>query len=150
MPPVKLHWYDGGFVPERPAELPENRVLDREDGVIFVGDRGKMLVTGWGGQHIMLLPESLDKDYKRPPQTLPRSKNGHYHEFIDACKTGSETRSNFGFSGPLTEVVTLGTACIRNGGDLLVWDSENMKFTNDPDANKLLHYEYRKGWSLQA
>ena len=22
------------------------------------------------------------------------------------------------------------------------------KITNDPDANKLLHYEYRKGWSL--
>ncbi len=148
MPPVRLHWYDGGLVPERPAELPENRVLDREDGVIFVGDRGKMLITGWGGQGIRLLPESLDKEYKRPPQTLPRSKNGHYHEWIEACKTGSETRSNFGFSGPLTEAVNLGTACIHNGGDLLVWDSVNMKFTNDPDANRFLHYEYRKGWSL--
>jgi hypothetical protein len=107
-----------------------------------------MLVTGWGGQQARLLPESLDKDYKRPPQTLPRSKNGHYHEWIEACKTGSETRSHFGFSGPLTEAVLLGVACVRNGGDRLDWDAEKMKFTNDPEADKYIHYEYRKPWSL--
>jgi predicted dehydrogenase len=148
MPPVTLHWYDGGLRPDRPTELPGNHELDAEDGVIFVGDRGKMLITGWGGQGVHLLPESLDKDYKRPPKTLPRSKNGHYHEWIDACKTGSETRSNFSFSGPLTEAVQLGTLCIRNGGDRLIWDNVKMQFTNNPDANKYLHYEYRKGWSL--
>jgi predicted dehydrogenase len=147
LPPVKLHWYDGGLLPERPAELEENRVLDPEDGIIFVGDKGKMLVTGWGGEHPRLLPESRDKEYKRPAPTLPRSV-GHHNEWIEACKTGSPTRSNFDFAGPLTEAVLLGSVCIHNGGDKLLWDSENMKFTNDPDANKLLHYEYRKGWSL--
>ena len=73
LPPVKLHWYDGGLLPERPAELEQNRDLDPEDGIIFVGDKGKMLVTGWGGEHPRLLPESLDKEYQRPPKTLPRS-----------------------------------------------------------------------------
>ena len=148
MPAVTLHWYDGGLRPPRPEELPEPQELDAEDGVLFVGERGKMLVIGWGGERVRLLPESLDKDYKRPPKTLPRSKHGHYQEWIEACKTGSETRSHFGFSGPLTEAVLLGTACVRNGGDRLVWDSANMKFTNDPEANKYVHYEYRKGWSL--
>ncbi len=147
MPPLKLHWYDGGLLPERPAELEPNRELDPEDGVIFVGDKGKMLVTGWGGEHPRLLPESLDKAYKRPPKTLPRSI-GHHKEWIQACKTGSGTRSNFDFAGPLTEAVLLGSVCIRNGGEKLLWDSENLKITNDPDANKFLHYEYRKGWSL--
>jgi hypothetical protein len=107
-----------------------------------------MLVTGWGGQGVTLLPMELNRDYKRPPQTLPRSKNGHYHEWIDACKTGSETRSNFGFSGPLTEAVQLGVACIRHGGERLLWDSAQMRFSNNAEANKFLHYEYRKGWSL--
>ena len=148
MPPVKLHWYDGGLRPERPEELPPGHELDAEDGVIFVGDKGKMLVTGWGGQGVHLVPESLDKDYRRPPKTLPRAKNGHYQEWITACKTGSETRSNFSFSGPLTEAVQLGVACIRNGGDRLAWDGAAMKFTNDPEANRWLHYEYRKGWTL--
>ncbi|HEX4644884.1 MAG TPA: gfo/Idh/MocA family oxidoreductase, partial [Verrucomicrobiae bacterium] len=148
LPAVTLHWYDGGLRPDRPPELPEDEELNPEDGVIFVGDRGKMLVSGWGGQRVRLLPDGLDKEYKRPPQTLPRSKNGHYKEWIEACKTGSETRSHFGFSGPLTEAVLLGAVCIRNGGDRLVWESEKMNFTNDPDANDFLHYEYRKGWSL--
>jgi predicted dehydrogenase len=147
MPPVKLHWYDGGLLPERPAELEEGRDLDPEDGIIFVGDKGKMLVKGWGGEHPRLLPESRDKDYKRPAKTWPRSI-GHHKEWLEACKGNGTTRSNFDFAGPLTEAVLLGSVCIRNGGGMLLWDSENMKFTNDADANKLLHYEYRKGWSL--
>jgi predicted dehydrogenase len=147
LPPVKLHWYDGGLLPERPEELEEDRELDPEDGIIFVGDKGKMLVTGWGGEHPRLLPEAREKDYKRPPKTLPRSI-GHHREWIEACKTGSATRSNFAFAGPLTEAVLLGSVCIRNGGGKLHWDSENLKITNDPDANKLLHYQYRQGWSL--
>ncbi len=68
MPPVKLHWYDGGMRPERPEELLANHELDPEDGVIFVGDRGKMLVTGWGGQAVRLLPESLDQRLQAPSQ----------------------------------------------------------------------------------
>ncbi len=147
MPPVKLHWYDGGMMPERPAELEENRELDHEDGIIFVGDKGKMLVTGWGGEHPRLLPASRDKEYKRPPQTLPRSA-GHHKEWLQACRGNGTTRSNFDFAGPLTEAVLLGSVCVRNGGEKLVWDSQNMKITNDPDANKYLHYEYRKGWTL--
>ena len=147
MPPVKLHWYDGGLLPERPVELEENRQLDAEDGIIFVGDKGKMLVKGWGGEHPRLIPESADKAYQRPPKTLPRSI-GHYKEWVQACKTGSPTRSSFDFAGPLTEAVLLGSVCIRNGGEKLVWDNANLKITNDPDANKYLHYEYRKGWSL--
>jgi len=147
LPPVKLHWYDGGLLPERPAELEENRELDPEDGIIFVGDKGKMLVTGWGGEQPRLLPEARDKEYKRPPKTLPRSI-GHHNEWIEACKTGSATRSNFDFAGPLTEAVLLGSVCVHNGGEKLSWDAENLKITNDPDANKLLHYDYRKGWSL--
>src|ERR1051326_4891508 len=47
LPAVKLHWYDGGLLPERPAELDDDVELDAEDGIIFVGDKGKMLVRGW-------------------------------------------------------------------------------------------------------
>ena len=61
---------------------------------------------------------------------------------------GHATRSNFDFAGPLTEAVLLGTVCVRVGGQELHWDSTNMKVTNCPQANELLHYEYRNGWSL--
>jgi predicted dehydrogenase len=151
MPAVTVHWYDGGLLPERPEELEDDRTLDPEDGIIFVGDRGKILVEGWGGEKPRLIPASRHKEFAPPPKTLQRSI-GHYLEFIRACKTGGPTESNFGFSGPLTEAVLLGSVAIRLGGELagekLRWDSADLKVTNVPEADALLHYEYRKGWSL--
>ena len=151
MPPVRVHWYDGGLLPERPPELEEGRALDPEDGIIFVGDTGKILVKGWGGESPRLIPEAKHRAFTPPPKTLPRSV-GHYQEFIRACKTGGTTESDFAFSGPLTEAVLLGSVAIRLGaevmGEKLLWDSTNLKIANQPEANALLHYEYRRGWSL--
>ncbi len=146
MPPVRLHWYDGGLLPPRPEELEEERELDREDGVILVGDKGKILVEGWGGNRPMLIPQAKMDAYEQPPQTLPRSI-GHHKEWIEACKGRGTTRSNFDFAGPLTEAVLLGTVSVRLGKRLL-WDPENLKVTNVPEANDLLHCEYREGWTL--
>jgi len=147
MPPVKLHWYDGGILPERPVELEDSRHLPREDGLLFVGEKGKMLVWGWGGETPRLIPESKMQSYKRPTKTPPRSV-GHHQEWIEACKNGTPTRSNFDFAGPLTEAVLLGLVSIRLGGKKLYWDSENLLVKNIPEANDYLRYQYREGWSL--
>lgn len=146
--PITLHWYDGGILPPRPAELEDGRELSREDGLIFVGDKGTMVVEGWGGESPRLIPETKMQAYKRPAKRLPRSI-GHHAEWIKACKDGSPTRSNFAdFAGPLTEAVLLGTVCVRAGGIKMLWDSANLKITNVPEANQYLHYEYRKGFEL--
>jgi hypothetical protein len=106
-----------------------------------------MLVEGWGGASPRLIPKSRNKEYQRPPKTLPRSV-GHHKEWLLACRTGSATRSNFDFAGPLTEALLLGMVCVRNVGSKLNWDSANLNVTNNPEANRFLHYEYRKGWEL--
>ncbi|MHB1308817.1 MAG: Gfo/Idh/MocA family protein [Limisphaerales bacterium] len=146
-PAVTLHWYDGGLLPARPDELGDERDLDPEDGILFVGDRGKMLVEGWGGERPRLLPDSRDQEYQRPAPSLPRSV-GHHQEWVQACKEGTPTASSFGFAGPLTEAVLLGSVCVRLGGRKLLWDAPAMKVTNEDEANALLHYPYRAGWSL--
>ncbi len=33
-------------------------------------------------------------------------------------------------------------------GVQLEWDAQRERITNHPQANELLHYEYRKPWSL--
>jgi predicted dehydrogenase len=144
MPPVKLTWYDGGLRPRRPDGLQDSRKLGTE-GLIFIGDQASML-CGFTGENPMLIPESKMKQYKRPPKTLPRSI-GHYKEWIEACKGGKAAGCNFDIGGPLTEIVLLGNIAIRTG-EKLNWDGENMKITNVPEANDLLHYEYREGWTL--
>jgi predicted dehydrogenase len=147
-PPVTLHWYDGGLLPPRPEELEAGRELNKEDGLLFVGDKGKLLVEGWGGHSPRLIPEAAMRDFQRPPRTLPRSI-GHHAEWLAACKGGNvRPRSNFDFAGPLTEAVLLGTISVRLGGQKLTWDPANLKITNSPEANRYIHYEYRKGWSL--
>lgn len=147
MPAVTIHWYDGGLIAARPPELEDSREMPREDGLIFVGDKGKMLVTGWGGHSPRLIPEAKMKAYRQPPKTLPRSI-GHYEEWIRACKEGTPTESSFDFAGPMTEAVLLGTVCVRAGGRKLQWDSPAMKITNLPEANPYLHYTYRDSWTL--
>jgi len=37
---------------------------------------------------------------------------------------------------------------VRLEGKKLYWDAENFRVTNSDEANKLLHYQYREGWSL--
>jgi predicted dehydrogenase len=145
MPPVKLTWYDGGLRPPRPDELEEGQEFG-EGGILFVGDKGKML------RH-RLIPESRMKEYGKPPQKIPRSP-GHFEEWIEACKGGKPAGSNFDHAGLLAQVVLLGNVALRV--ELrekltrmkLNWDGPNMKITNLPEANQFLQREYRKGWTL--
>ena len=145
-PPVRVHWYDGGLIPARPEELEDHRELPHEDGLIFVGDKGRLLVEGWGGHSPRLIPESRMEAYERPPKTLPRSI-GHWKEWVEACKGGPPPRSSFDFAGPMTEAVLLGTVSVRVG-KRLEWDAPNLRVTNVPEANDYLQYEYRDDWTL--
>ncbi len=48
LPAVRLHWYDGGLKPPRPADLEPGKSLQPE-GSYFVGDKGALLIQGAGG-----------------------------------------------------------------------------------------------------
>jgi hypothetical protein len=146
LPTVKVHWYDGGLLPARPEEFEDERELSRENGVIFVGDKGKILAEDENAQHPRLLPGSLANDFPKPGKSIPRS-TGHHRDWIAACKGGQPSGANFDYSGPLTENVLLGNLAIR-AGKRLNWDGPNMKSTNVPEANDLVHCQYREGWTL--
>ena len=126
--------------PERPAELEPDQKFGVDDGIMYVGDKGKIL-------GIRLIPETRQKEYKMPPPTLPRSP-GHYQEWLLACKGGKPAGSNFvDHAAHLAEVVLLGNIAIRMN-QKLEWDPENMRFPNCPDADKFVNPPYRAGWSL--
>ena len=64
-----------------------------------------------------------------------------------ACKTGVSAGADFAYSGPLTEICLLGNIAQRVDSRIL-WDAENLKVTNLPEANRYVRSEYRKGWTL--
>jgi predicted dehydrogenase len=148
MPPVKVHWYDGGLKPPRPEALEPGRKLEQAaSNVLFIGEKG-ILRCGEYGDSPRLIPETLMKGYTRPPQTLPRIGKSHEQNWITACKGGPAACSNFDYSGPLTEMVVMGNLAIRNLGEKLLWDGENMKVTNNDKANGYVKSVYRESWSL--
>ncbi len=69
MPPVKLTWYDGGLLPNRPDELGEEQ-LNKGGGALLVGSKGKLLHDTYG-LNPRLLPKSLHDSFGKPPQKLP-------------------------------------------------------------------------------
>jgi predicted dehydrogenase len=149
MPPVKLHWYDGGMLPERPDDLEPGRRLPA-CGTIFVGDKGKILCSTYS-ENPRIFPETKMRAYKRPQPSIPRipgGSGGHEQDWIRACKGGEPASSNFDYSGPLTETVVMGNLAIFNPGKKLDWDGKAMKVTNDDRANEFILPPYRAGWSL--
>jgi predicted dehydrogenase len=115
------------------------------NGSLFVGDKG-MITTGTYGEWTRLLPVEKMRDYEFPPEFLPRSP-GHYRDWIRACKGGVPACSNFNVSAPFTEWIGLGALAIRLNARL-DWDPENMRITNNADANELLKPAIRKGWKI--
>jgi len=149
MPPVRMNWYDGGLLPARPEELEPGRQLG-DSGVIFVGDKGKIM-CGTYGEGPRIIPEAKMREYQRPPKTIPRIEGGteaHEQNWVDACKGGEPACSNFDYSGPLTETVVMGNLAVRFPNKKLDWDGANMKVTNLEEANEYIHRQYRQGWSL--
>ncbi len=85
-PPVKLTWYDGGLLPPKPVELPDNEQLNKGGGALLVGTKGKLLHDTYG-LHPRLLPASLHASVGTPPKKLPRIP-GEDHElnWVNAAK----------------------------------------------------------------
>ena len=145
LPAVKMTWYDGGLMPPTPAEMSGDHRLP-DNGVLYVGSKGKMYHSSHGGMP-QLLPGELLEQAKAVATTMERSP-GHYEEWYQACKIGKLPAASFDYSGPMTETVLLGVLALRAPGRRLIWNSADLKVTNLPDVNQYIHTEYRKGWSL--
>ena len=120
---------------------------DNGTGVIFHGTKGKIMCSCYGNGP-RLIPETAMQAYKRPEKTIERIKGGHEQNWIRACKGGPKACSNFEVSGPLTETVLAGNLAVRMPGTILKWDGDNMKVTNNEQANEFVHRQYRDGWKL--
>ena len=134
--PVDVYWYEGTARPKDPQvaeQLPMN-------GSLFIGDTGRIACAHGGG------PSIIDGTGKTPKPYLPDSP-GHHAQWIQACKTGSRTGSNFEYAGPFTELVLLGNVAFRVG-ETIEYDPGVGKVTNIDDANTLLRKDYRKGWEI--
>lgn len=145
-PPVKVLWVDGGLRPPLPKEFEKGRKLATDGYAIYYGDKG-IIIHGSHGAAPQLIP--ANPDFKGPNPWLTRTSN-IYEDWISAIKKGTKASSDFSVSAKLTEILLLANIAVRHQDKniILEYDEVNSKITNLPEANNLLHYEYRKGWTL--
>ena len=143
-PAVDLCWYDGGMRPPVPEELyQQNKELPAE-GMMFVGDQGKILAGFHGANPRIVSGKRSGETYQHPKSENP-PENFMPTSFIDACLAGKQCAGSLRDAGPITEAINLYAVALRTG-KTLYYDAASMKITNVEDANKYLMREYRKGW----
>ncbi|MGH9541291.1 MAG: Gfo/Idh/MocA family protein [Terriglobales bacterium] len=126
-PPVAIHWYDAHLRPPRPLELAPGELMSDPgdgEGMLFVGDKGKIL-CGFEGEHPRLIPTARMNAFTPPPDNLPKSP-GAYREWLDAIRGGPAPRANFEFEQPVVEALLLGCIAVRCGTKL-AWDTDNKR-----------------------
>jgi hypothetical protein len=150
---LDIFWYDGGIKPPVPDELmAENKEL-AEEGMLFVGDKGKIL-GGFRSENPRLIPESKMRAYREAnnlPEPPPREdgrRSGREAAWVSAFRGGKPSYGDFRLAGPISDAVNLAAISLRLGGRRLLWDSASAKITNLPDANRYLTREYRAGWEI--
>jgi hypothetical protein len=143
---VTLTWYDGGFMPQRPVELGDVKLVG-EGGVLYLGTKGKLMQNSTGIRP-RLLPVELHNSQGAPPERMVRVPNqSHEMNWVNAIKGTDTISCPFSYAAHLTEIMLLGVAAMR-AGTRLQYDGAAMRVTNHAAANGFLAREYRKGFEL--
>jgi len=146
LPAFNLFWYDGGMRPAIPDEVDNINAELPVEGMMFVGDKGKIL-AGFNCENPTLIPNAKMVAYMKD-KTRPAEKREAPNDiWIDAFMNKQESPGSFLKANAITETILLGGVALRTG-KRIYYDSENMKITNIAAANKYLYREYRKGWEL--
>jgi predicted dehydrogenase len=158
---LNVTWSDGGIRPDKKlAKLPPEIELPKT-GSLFIGEKGNMVLPHPGGPRFYPVEDFKSFVY---PKDIPGQN--HWHNWIDAIIAGKKSNNDFDSAALLAETVQLGNVATRairpptpkrgnNAPDpskafALKWDSENFRFTNSDEANKLLTKTYRPGWEVPA
>lgn len=169
MQPLSLFWYDGGMQPRIP-ELDSDPAPLPPGGLLYVGDKGKILAAG---RTPLLITEKGSEPLWRETPASPRGAGAGQARsspsamtpspandlWITAFKGGERSPGDFVNAGPISETVCLAAVALRAGKVKsgvrvypapvkVLYDSANMKITSPADANKYLTREYRPGWEL--
>jgi len=123
----------GGFVELRGTQ-----------GTLYVSDQTIEIVPERGGQF-------QDPAYRMEPVQLTGTDGDlttqHARNFLDCMRSRATPNADIeeGHRSTTMSLLSKISLAVRQR---LEWDPQREQITNHPDANHLLHYEYRKPWSL--
>ena len=70
LPELELTWYDGGFMPARPYDLPNDAPMDPGGGFLFIGSKATLIARSYGGNW---------KVYKNGKEIITKGYENNYY-----------------------------------------------------------------------
>lgn len=145
--PLDLFWYDGGMKPPNPPELEaDDKVLESE-GMMFVGDAGKIM-AGFRCENPRIIPAARMKEVTGSEKAPEITQADATSTWIEAILNGKQSPGNLKSAAVVNETALLAMVALR-AGSRIKYDPATMKITSSESANQYLYRsEYRKGWEL--
>lgn len=133
--------YDNGIV------MTEEAIEGDKRGVKFYGSEGWIQVCRG---EVITSDKKFDFIKKQADDGTPYETSvNHYQKFVDAILSRNDSNVPVETGHSSATVCNLGNIALEIGRPL-VWNPIVQKFMNDPEATKLLHYQYRDGYSLEV
>ncbi|QDU63201.1 Inositol 2-dehydrogenase [Planctomycetes bacterium Pan216] len=118
------------------------------------GTQGTVYASGNGYEILTERPGQFQAKGRRGKASRVQAKlpnheatSAHARNFLDCIKTRDETHCPLEEGHRSTIFAHLANIALATG-QKLDWDAENERFTNSPEANELLEYEYRSPYKL--
>ncbi len=145
-PAVDTFWYDGGMKPPTPDELLEDGEDFADEGMLIVGDAGKILCD-FRANAPRLIPKRRQAAFAGSVTVPEFDATSPEDEWIGAIRAGRPSKGSFEAVGALAEAVALAGIALRVPYKRLLWDAAAGRFANSDEANRLIRREaYRQGW----
>jgi len=168
LPPVTIHWVNGGMAPGWKKKLeelvgdpadwppPTEKEKGKEEkkkwsdfaGAVLLGTKGRLHSTGHNYTIDLLPAKQFEGVDTQGPKRLTQSHGMPEPDWLHVARDGKWTAwSAFSSTGPYMEMMLLGNVATQFSEEL-EYDPLEGKIVNNAEADAVLRREYRQGWSL--
>src|SRR6185312_211617 len=112
-----------GMKPQTPEELYADGEDLKDEGMLIIGDKGKILCD-FRGNTPRLLPRSRHQAFAGSIATPEFDATSGDDEWVNAIKNGKKSKGSFEQVAALAEAVTLAGIALRVPYKRLIWDAQ--------------------------
>jgi len=128
----------------------QNGPWNKNYGLSFVGDNGTIVVNREGYQ-IISEWDDIKKENKIKPEEMTINKDNHFahvQNFVQCIRNRTKPVCTPETGRTVAIAAHCANIAVRSGANLLRWDDEQSRFTNNQAANDFIIPEYRSPWTL--
>lgn len=136
-------------------ETSGNRALPRPafaefrgtQGALYASDDSFEVLPERGGRYQDNRDSRMEPINRKFPEGYAQHVRDHARNFLDCLKSRAKPRADVEIGHRSTTMALLANIALATESTIH-WDAEREQITNLKEANDLLHYEYRKPWTL--